>query len=98
MPIYPPRSKPTKKVEILNNRISDFIKCVRQNSSDEKLLHKAERVRIAKLNLIKARMHLLSKYKEADESKSSTKLIQKLCKEQLTWEAITFEEIKGELI
>jgi len=54
MPIYPPRNNPTKKIEILDYRILDFLKCVRQNCSEEKLLNEAEKVKTAKLNLIKA--------------------------------------------
>ena len=59
MPTYPPRNNPIKKIEILDNRILDFLKCIRMNSSEEKLINKAEKVRIAKLNLIKARLKLL---------------------------------------
>lgn len=98
MPIYPPRNNPTRKVEILENRIHDFLKCVRQNSSEEKLLNKAEKVKIAKLNLIKARLKLLSSYKEEDINDPDSKLIQKLNREKLKWTSISFEDIKKELV
>lgn len=98
MPIYPPRNNPTRKVEILENRIHDFLKCVRQNSSEEKLLNKAEKVKIAKLNLIKARLKLLSSYKEEDINDPDSKLIQKLNREKLKWTSISFEDINKELV
>jgi len=98
MPIYPPRNNPTKKIEILDKRIHDFIKCFQQNNSEEKLTNKAEKVKIAKLNLIKARLNLLSSYREEDIKKTDKSLIKKLNQEKLKWESISFEEIKKELI
>lgn len=94
MPIYPPRNNPTKKIEILDNRILDFQKCVKQNCSEEKLSNKAEKVKIAKLNLIKARLKLLQTYREEDINESKTKLIGKLNEEKQMWESITLKEIK----
>lgn len=98
MPTYPPRNNPTRKVEILENRIHDFLKCVRQNSSEEKLSNKAEKVKIAKLNLIKARLKLLCSYKEEDVKASDTELIEKLNQEKCKWTSMSFEEIKNVLI
>lgn len=98
MPTYPPRNNPIRKTEILDKRIHDFLKCVRQNNSEEKLFNKAEKVKIAKLKLIKARLKLLSSYKEEDIKESDTNQIIKLNQEKLKWESISFEEIKEELI
>ena len=98
MPIYPPRNNPTRKIEILDNKIFDFIKCVRQKKSEEKLKNKADKVRIAKLNLIKARLKLLASYRAEDEKTSKNNLIKKLKQKKLKWELISFEEIKKEFI
>jgi len=98
MPIYPPRNNPTRKIEILNNRILDFLKCIRQNSTEEKLKNKSEKVKIAKLNLIKAKLKLLVSYREEDINESKIAIVEKLNHEKLKWESISFEEIKNELI
>jgi hypothetical protein len=97
MPIYPPRNNPTKKIEILDNKILDFRKCIRQNSSEEKLANKAEKVKVAKLNLIKAKLKLLNDYREEDKTDSKVSLIKKLNLEKIKWESISFAEIKMEL-
>ena len=52
MPIYPPRSQPTRKKEILTKKINEFLKYLKSDCSDEKLLNIVEKVRIAKLNLL----------------------------------------------
>ena len=74
MPTYPPRNNPTRKMEILDRRIHDFFKCVRNESSIEKLKNMAEKVKVAKLNLIKARLKLLQDYKEESRTKPKQEL------------------------
>lgn len=97
MPIYPPRNNPTRKIEILENRIHDFLKSIRKNCSKEKIANKAEKVKVAKLNLIKARLKLLEDYKAEDSTESKRNLISKLNLENIKWQSISYEEIKIEL-
>ncbi len=97
MPTYPPRNNPTRKIEILDQKILDFLKCIRQNCSEEKLVEKTENVKTAKLNLIKARLNLLRGYREEDTTEYKTNLINKLKLEKLKWESFSFQDIKKEI-
>ena len=94
MPIYPPRSQPIRKKEILTKKINEFLKYLKSDCSDEKLLNKAEKVRNAKLNLLKAQINSLSSYREEDDNDLKAGLLTKYLREKLAWEEKTIEEIK----
>ncbi len=93
MPTYPPRNEPIRKVEIFGKRVLELQKCKDTNSSEEKIANKAEKVRTAKLNLIKARLALLKSYKGEDETDSKLKLIEKLTSDLAEWELLPVSEI-----
>ena len=94
MPIYPPRNTSTKKNQILNYKIFEFISLLEIESTFEKRNKKAEDVRIAMLNLIKARITLTKSYKSDDENESSIQIREKLYDDKTNWESYTYEDIK----
>jgi hypothetical protein len=94
MPIYPPRNTATKKSQILKYKIFEFVSLLELESTVEKRNEKAEDVRIAMLNLIKARITLTKSYKSDDENESTIKKREKLNKDKTNWESYTYEDIK----
>ncbi len=94
MPIYPPRNTATKKSQILNYKIFEFLECLKSKCSNEKLLKKAENVRIAKLNLLKARLASTKSFSAEDETKEQIELNKKIVAQIIEWESITFPEIE----
>lgn len=74
MPIYPPRNEPIRKIEILEKREMELEKCLRTKASDEKTNNKAEKLREAQLNLIKARLALIKPYRLQDNTESNLQL------------------------
>ncbi|WP_425077919.1 hypothetical protein [Psychroserpens sp. S379A] len=94
MPIYPPRNTATKKRQILNYKIFEFLTLNESETTAEKLNNKAEEVRIAMLNLIKAKIKLTNVYKKDDENEVSIQLWEKLSNDKINWETYTFKEIK----
>lgn len=95
MPIYPPRNTPIRKKEILHKREIDFLKNLNLGCSLEKAIKLAEKVRVAKLNLIKARLALIQPFSGKDINSSNLKLKEKLEKEAEKWKSLTFEEISS---
>ncbi len=98
MPIYPPRNEPIRKIEILNKRINELRKSIGSNESEEVLRTKTEKVRIAKLNLIKARLSLLRSYRQEDEKELNMRILIKLEEDFSKWESLSFDEIISEII
>lgn len=94
MPIYPPRNKATKKKQILDYKVFEFLKCIELEHSKEKIEKKAELVRIAMLNLIKARLALIKPYKAEAKSETSNQLQEKLNTDMKNWNSFAFDEIK----
>jgi hypothetical protein len=94
MPIYPPRNTATKKSQILDYKIFEFLKSIELEKSKERIDKKAELVRVAMLNLIKARLSLTKSYKEDDKNKKTTELKEKLNTDMKNWKSFTFDEIK----
>lgn len=74
MPSHEPRNDATRKREILNYKIFEFLKGIEKENSREILADRAEKVRIAQLNFLKARLALLKKYKYTDESEETIRL------------------------
>lgn len=93
MPIYPPRNSATKKKQILNQRVYEYIISLETNSSIEKLKQKAEKVKIAKLNFLKANLATMRNYDSSQESDTIKKLRDKYDKEMTKWKSISFKEI-----
>lgn len=93
MPIYPPRNEPIRKIEILEKRELELEKCIRTNASPEKTGNKAEKLREAQLNLIKARLALIKPYRLQDQTEDKLKLKEKLEKERIEWEKKSIKEI-----
>ena len=85
MPIYPPRNEPIRKIEVLEKREMELLKCIRTNASKVKTNNKAEKVREAQLNLLKARITLIKPYKLDDITVKNEKLRTKLEKEIRVW-------------
>ena len=94
MPIYPPRNTATKKKQILDYKIFEFISLLEIESTIDKLNKKAEEVRIAKLNLIKARVALTKTYKADDDNESSILMREKLNVDKANWESCKYDYIK----
>ncbi len=94
MPIYPPRNTAAKKRQILECRIFEFLKFIDENSSEEEFLQKAEAVRIAMLNFVKAKIALNKSYKSDDENESIMRLKEKYIINIEKWNSFTLEEIK----
>jgi len=94
MPTYPPRNTATKKNQILNYKIFEFVSLLGLESTVEKTNNKAEDVRIAMLNLIKARITLTKTYKQDDENEASIQLREKLNIDKTKWESYTYDDIK----
>lgn len=94
MPIYPPRNTATKKSQILDYKVFEFLKCIELEQSKEKIDKKAELVRIAMLKLIKARLALAKSYKADEKNKASFQLQEKLSTDMLNWKSFTLNEIK----
>ena len=85
MPIYPPRNEPIRKIEVLEKREMELLKCIRTNASNDKTNNKAEKVREAQLNLIKARIALIKPYKSDDRTEKNEILRTKLENEIQVW-------------
>ena len=96
MPIYPPRNEPIRKIEILEKRELELIKCIRTNASTEKTNNKAEKVREAQLNLLKARLALIKPYKADDKTERTDILRTKLQSEIKLWKDKQMESIINE--
>ena len=62
MPIYPPRNNSTRKAEIFKKRVFEFQRLHGTDENEEKLADQAEKVRTARLNLLKARLNLSKSY------------------------------------
>ena len=93
MPLYPPRKEPIRKIQILEKRVMELLKCIRTNASEEKTKSKAEKIREAQLNLLKARLALIKPYKLDDKTEEKEILRIKLLKEIKLWQSKTLEVI-----
>ncbi|WP_299211709.1 hypothetical protein [uncultured Dokdonia sp.] len=89
--MYPPRNSATKKREILDRKVFEFLQSRNLDVKHEKQLKKAELVRSAKLNYLKARLLLANTY--ASEFETDVELIDKLNKEISLCEGYSYEEI-----
>ena len=93
MPLYPPRNTAIRKKQIFEYRMYQLILAVNRNYSKEKLINLAEKARIAKLNLIKAKLHLIKSYTEVAYKNSDIKKIDDLDYEIMRWFSLDYKEI-----
>jgi len=91
MPTYPPRNSATKKKQILERRIFEFLQVRNIDKKSEKHLKVAEKVRQAKLNYLKARISLSKTFSSELQPKNHSS--NKLQNEMIKWESISYEEI-----
>ncbi len=94
MPSFPPRHLPTKKSEILDYKIFEFLQCLEKKCSNDKILVKADNVKIAKLNLLKARLASTRSFSAADETKEQIEIRKKIQQQITNWESISYAEIE----
>lgn len=93
MPSYAPRNEPIRKVEILNRKINELKRCVVRGFSEEKTINTAEKVRVAYLNLLKAKLNLNSPYKKDDDTQELVLIREKIRNDIAKWEEIEVSEI-----
>ena len=93
MPKYPPRNEPIRKNQILEKVVMELAKSIRNKDVFGKLKAKAEKVRSAQLNLIKAKLVLLIPYISEDVSEMKMLKTLKLNNEYREWERKSVEEI-----
>ncbi|WP_340202091.1 hypothetical protein [Ascidiimonas sp. W6] len=93
MPIYQPRNNATKKSQILERRIFEFLQLRNLEKKNEKHLKLAEKVRQAQLNYLKARLSLSKTF--SSENEPDLDLINKVKKEITEWESLSYDEIIG---
>lgn len=96
MPSYAPRNEPIRKVEILNRKIYELKRCILEGSVEEKIINTAEKVRVAQLNLLKARLNLNKPYKKEDDTEELVILREKIQKNMVKWKEIKVTEIIGQ--
>ncbi|WP_420574726.1 hypothetical protein [Kordia sp.] len=94
MPIHPPRNSPTRKVGIFEYKVFEFLRCLQDNCSEEKLTAKAENVKTAMLKLLKARLATMKSYSTEDESKEQQELRIKINNQIVQWRSISYAEIE----
>jgi hypothetical protein len=95
MPLYPPRSEPVKKAELLSQKEFELRIVIQKNFATGKLNKAAEKYRAAQLSYLKAKMHVV-KEKEFQNKTSNIKL-EKLVAEIESWTSKTAEEIINEI-
>jgi hypothetical protein len=93
MPTYPPRNSATKKAEILSQKVFEFLRLHDDNADLDRLIKKAEQLRIAKLNLLKARLALSKSF--SAETSPDMVAINKLMQDRSDWETFSFDQIKA---
>ena len=86
MPKYPPRNEPIRKIQVLEKAVMELLKSIKYNDVFEKQTAKAEKVRSAQLNLIKAKLAILIPFRSEDVSEIVTRNTLKLNNEYLEWE------------
>ena len=93
MPIYPPRNNATKKSQILERRIFEFLQLRDIDKKSEKHIKLAEKVKQAQLNYLKARLSLSKTF--SSENEPDLVLMNKIKKEITEWESFSYKEIIG---
>lgn len=94
MPSFAPRNLPVRKSEILDYKIFEFLKCLKKEPSNEKLLIKAENVKIAKLNFLKAKLASNKPFSSEDVTKRQKDMNKNIQNQIIEWESISFSEIE----
>ena len=94
MPIYPPRNAAIRKAEILDYKIFEYVQALNKSTSLERMKNLSEKVRIAKLNHLKAELHVRTPYSGEDEKRGNFKVREKLNNEIEKWNSMTFDDIE----
>jgi hypothetical protein len=89
-----PTSEPNRKIVSYRKRCGRLRGAVRAQESLEQIRAAAEKVRVAKIALIKAHLSLISEYPQRDPQ--GRKMI-KLCEEAIVWLSKSVEEIVREV-
>lgn len=90
MPLYPPRSEPIRKKQILEKRIVQLKHALHHAFSDEKKKSAAEAVRYAQIKFLKVKVKTLDYTKEPS---IKAKQLSNVEKEKEIWLAYSVEEI-----
>ncbi len=79
----------------MDYKIFEFNKHIKLENSKEKIVDKAELVRVAMLNLIKAKLSVKKSYIADDENEQSIQGIEKMNNKMKKWKGFSFDDIKG---
>jgi hypothetical protein len=95
MPIYPPRTDPVKKQEVLTKREAELVFAIKKNVAADKLIKLVDKYRQAHLSMLKAKVH---QFKENEFQKKPNNIkIEKLDKLTIEWTDKTNDEIINEV-
>lgn len=85
-----PHSEPTSKLALLNSRLSRLRGAIKAGEVPEHIRKAAEKVRLAQLSVIKAKLALIREYPQRDPGgRQSSNLID----EQSRWQSLDVEAI-----
>jgi hypothetical protein len=90
MPSYPPRDEPVRKRQILKKREKELRHALSHGSSSDRLETAAEKVRFAKLKLIKA---IVGELRYRPQSEELRKQWAKAETEEALWKSMPVNEI-----
>jgi len=90
MPSYPPRDEPIRKRQILRKREKELRHALSHGSSSERLEKAAEKVRFAKLKLLKA---TVDEFRYKPQSEELRKQWAKAETEAALWKSMPVDEI-----
>jgi len=93
MPSFVPRTAPIRKKEILEKRETELRHALKQNGSLEKINRLAEKVRVAHLNLLKAKKHLDQTFRPEDNTVEHDRRSAKIDEQVTKWTKYSAEEI-----
>ena len=93
MPLHVPRSSAVRKQEVLEKREAQLFRVLREAKSKSRVQEAAENVRVAQLNVIKAKLHWESTFQAEDENHKTSQNRRRLEKERGRWKSIEVEEI-----
>ncbi len=89
-----PQSEPLSKLALLNSRLARLRGAVKAGEGPEHLRKAAEKVRLAQLSVIKAKLALIREYPQRDPGGRQSS---NLCEEQSRWQTLSVEAIIEQL-
>ncbi len=90
MSLYPPRREPFKKKEIFDKRVSELKHAIKNDYPKNKVVAAAEKLRIAKLNLLKGKM---AQFEELSLKSKDERLGNKVWRDIEIWNRLEIDEI-----